>query len=147
MSSSANGDRMSYYSRTVNKYCMRPNKPRLTEFGSKLATERRRQGLTVTGLANLAGISPGYLSQLETGAKPPTEKVIRLLSGALDINPNSLYSAVGIIVMPLAAALQNEGDTTTLDLEVTEPERALLVEYLQFLRFRAYMRQLTFASS
>ena len=43
--------------------------------------------------------------------------------------------------------MQTEGAATTLDIEVNEEERVLLLEYLQFLRFRAYMQQPNVATS
>ena len=125
---------------------MRPTKPRETEFGYFLDAERRQQGYNGKQLARLAGISPGYLSALETGEKTPTYKVIRSLAGALDINPNGLLKAAKILVMPLEAGLRNPEDVITFTIEVDAREREQLLNYLEFLRFRASLGDPEFAS-
>lgn len=126
---------------------MRPTKARVTPFGIFLETERNRQSLSGKELARLAGISSGYLSQLETGAKPPTPRVIRAISGALDIHPNNLLSAAQILVMPLERGLQNQQEALLFSVEVDAEERDELVTYLSFLRFRASVRRAEFTIS
>ena len=93
--------------------------------------------MTVTKLASLASISPAYLSALETGKKLPTPKVIRCLSGALDIHSNVLFEAAGILIMPLAEALRDVTVPERFTIEVNEDERERVVAFLEFLRFRA----------
>jgi len=116
---------------------MRPAKGRVTPFGLFLETERKSQSLSGKELARLAGISPGYLSQLETGAKTPTPRVIRAISGALDIHPNNLLSAAQILVLPLERGLRDQQDAILFSVEVDAEERDQLLTYLSFLRFRA----------
>ena len=126
---------------------MRPPKARVTPFGVFLEAERNRQSLSSKQLARLAGISTSYLSQLETGAKIPTRRVIRAISGALDIHPNSLLNAANILVMPLDRGLHDQREAVVFSVEVDAEEQAELEIYLSFLRFRESLGSAKFTVS
>ena len=51
--------------------------------GNELKSLREECGLTQAQLAKLSGVNPMYLSQIERGAKPLTEKTARLLQEIL----------------------------------------------------------------
>jgi transcriptional regulator with XRE-family HTH domain len=51
--------------------------------GKRLRTLRERQGRTLTDVAERAGISPQYLSEIERGRKEPSSEMIAAVSGAL----------------------------------------------------------------
>ena len=51
--------------------------------GKRLRTLRERQGRTLTEVAERAGISPQYLSEIERGRKEPSSEMIAAVSGAL----------------------------------------------------------------
>ena len=107
--------------------------------GILLASERVAQGLTVSSLAKRAGISSGYLSQVETGKRNPSPPVIRRLSGALDVNPNRIFHAVGLITMPLVESLSTVSGSQPQPDDINAEEREQLLLYLDFLRFRKTM--------
>ena len=119
---------------------MRRPKPRTTEFGIRLSSLRESQGLTVSQLAKMTGVSVSYISQLETGRKQPRDSIIRRLSGALDVSTIELFAAAGMIPMPLAETLRPTNATIQLEEDLTEEEKGELLDYLAFLRYRASAR-------
>lgn len=61
-------------------------------FGAWLRELRHRRGLTQVTVAARAGISVGYLSQIETGRHNATLGLIVRLSHALDAKPSQLMA-------------------------------------------------------
>ena len=118
---------------------MRPEKPRTTTFGKELSAMRQEQRLSVSKLAEMMGVTPPYISQLETKPHPPAERIIRRICAALDVVPVRLLRSAGLIPMPLAATLRATKTIVQLEDEMTEEERNQLVEYLDYLRFRAHV--------
>jgi transcriptional regulator with XRE-family HTH domain len=51
--------------------------------GARLRHLRRRRELTLVEVADRAGISPQYLSELERGRKDPSSEVLAAVAGAL----------------------------------------------------------------
>ncbi|MET9551382.1 helix-turn-helix transcriptional regulator [Streptomyces sp. NPDC006645] len=58
-------------------------------FGRRLRQLRTERGLTLAALAG-EGMSAGYLSRLESGARQPTERAVAHLAGQLGISPAEL---------------------------------------------------------
>lgn len=63
---------------------------RLVDGAHPVRALRRLRGVTSTGLAVSAGITQGYLSQIETGKRTPTADVRRRLADALGVDPADL---------------------------------------------------------
>ncbi|MBY8887566.1 XRE family transcriptional regulator [Streptomyces sp. PTM05] len=59
-----------------------PTGPELTGLGSRLRERRRRSGLTLEAAASRVGLSPAYLSRLETERRQPSLPVLLGLSRA-----------------------------------------------------------------
>ncbi len=55
--------------------------------GEHVVEARRRQGLTQTKLAVLAGINQGYLSQIERGKQTPSMQTVNAIAVALGVPP------------------------------------------------------------
>ena len=53
--------------------------------GAQLRSERRRRGERIADVAERAGVSPQYLSELERGRKDPSSEVLAALAGALGL--------------------------------------------------------------
>jgi len=53
--------------------------------GHELRTERQRQERTLADVAEDAGVSTQYLSEIERGRKEPSSEVLRAVAGALDL--------------------------------------------------------------
>jgi transcriptional regulator with XRE-family HTH domain len=65
-----------------------------TDVGRRLAERRSRAGLSITDVAERAGMSPGYLAYLESSSYPnPSHATLTRLAAALDTAPESLAGA------------------------------------------------------
>jgi transcriptional regulator with XRE-family HTH domain len=65
------------------------------QLGSVARRLRESQGLTLTDIANSAGISAGMLSRLETGHVTPSLETLIALADALGVRPALLLQEVG----------------------------------------------------
>lgn len=52
--------------------------------GRQLRERRRSRGYTLKHVAQRAGVSPQYLSEIERGRKEPSSEMIAAVAGALD---------------------------------------------------------------
>ena len=67
------------------------NKRIITRFGEKLRTLRIKHKLTLQGLARLMGHSAhGYISELESGKKPPTVDFVLRLARLFNVTTDEL---------------------------------------------------------
>lgn len=69
---------------------------RYVELGLKIAYYRKRAGLTQEELAERIGISPGYLSQVETPSciQPISLKTLFLLADTFGVAPSQLLEGL-----------------------------------------------------
>ena len=65
--------------------------------GAYIREQRRQAELSMRKLADLAGVSNPYLSQIERGIRKPSAEILKNLSRALEISANSLYKKAGLI--------------------------------------------------
>lgn len=65
-----------------------------SEVGTLIRERRRELGLTLSALAERAGCTKGYLSEIETGRRPaPGEELLRVLEAVLGLAAGRLTSA------------------------------------------------------
>jgi transcriptional regulator with XRE-family HTH domain len=57
-----------------------------------MKTIRNARGLTLEQVADLTGLSKGFLSQLETGSRQPSTETLGLLSEALKVDTSALIA-------------------------------------------------------
>lgn len=62
--------------------------------GQQLCRARHERGYTLGEMADRAGISPQYLSEIERGLKEPSSEMIAAVGGALDVTLVDLTLAV-----------------------------------------------------
>jgi transcriptional regulator with XRE-family HTH domain len=67
------------------------------DLGEFIRQQRERANLSLRRLAEAAGISNPYLSQIERGIRKPSAEILKRLSRALEISANSMYSKAGLI--------------------------------------------------
>ncbi len=65
--------------------------------GSFIREQRRQARLSMRKLAELAGVSNPYLSQIERGLRKPSADILQQLARALSISAESLYVRAGIL--------------------------------------------------
>lgn len=85
----------------------------LGDLGTFIKDQRELARLSVRRLADMAGVSNPYLSQIERGLRRPSADILRQIAQALRISAESLYVRAGILD-------EREGE---LDLEVPDAIR------------------------
>lgn len=65
--------------------------------GDFIATQRRAAEMSLRQLADRAGISNPYVSQIERGLRKPSAEVLNQIATALSVSAESLYVRAGII--------------------------------------------------
>ncbi|MFB4271212.1 helix-turn-helix domain-containing protein [Nonomuraea sp. GTA35] len=99
-------------------------------FGRRLRQLRTERGLTLAALAG-EGMSTGYLSRLESGARQPTERAVAHLATQLGISPAELTQSTAASLaqsLTLATGLDQDeaGQTLSEALKASEGEDPLL---------------------
>ena len=67
------------------------------ELGTFIRDQRRTTHLSLRKLAELAGVSNPYLSQIERGLRKPSAEILQQIAKALSISAESLYVRAGIL--------------------------------------------------
>lgn len=73
------------------------NESKHGDLGEFIRSQRERANLSLRRLADSAGISNPYLSQIERGIRKPSAEILKNLARALEISSNTLYSRAGLI--------------------------------------------------
>lgn len=63
------------------------------EVAKRIKELRESRHLSQNALANIAGVSPTYIYQLERGEKSPTIEYLNYICGALNISLNEFFSS------------------------------------------------------
>jgi transcriptional regulator with XRE-family HTH domain len=84
------------------------NESKHGDLGEFIRAQRERANLSLRRLAESAGISNPYLSQIERGIRKPSAEILKNLSRALEISSNTLYRRAGLIdeEMPPASVFE-----------------------------------------
>lgn len=84
------------------------NESKHGDLGEFIRAQRERANLSLRRLAEKAGISNPYLSQIERGIRKPSAEILKNLARALEISSNTLYSRAGLIdeEMPPASVFE-----------------------------------------
>ena len=107
-------------------------------FGQALRKLRKEAKYRQAQLAKRAGISAAYISQLETGKKKPTDRVITKLSGALDIAENHLLIKIGKLKMDLAGTLGvDRNEAPELLATISDEQWKELLTYLAYIKVKS----------
>ncbi len=64
--------------------------------GEIIRRQRELSALSMRHLADMAGISNPYLSQIERGLREPSERVMEGIADALEVSAEALYEQAGI---------------------------------------------------
>lgn len=84
------------------------NKNPVSDLGAYLKEQRQQAELSLRQVADLAGISNPYLSQIERGLKRPSAEILQALAKGLAISAEQLYVHAGILDAPT-------GEDATID--------------------------------
>lgn len=95
-----------------------------SDLGDFIRQQRQRADLSLRRLAERAGISNPYLSQIERGIRKPSAEILKQLSRALSISAETMYSRAGLI---------EEGSTPPTVVEAIEADDRLTPRHKQVL--------------
>lgn len=103
---------------------------RVTDVGAYLREQRETARLSVRQLAQLAGVSNPYLSQVERGLRKPSAEMLQQIAKGLRISAEALYVRAGILDEELRVGVERavHGDPELTDRQ----KRVLLDIYASF---------------
>lgn len=108
----------------------------LPDLGAYLREQRENAQMSLRQLADIAGVSNPYLSQIERGLKRPSAEILQQIAKALEVSAESLYVRAGILDERVLlahdpAAVPDVLSAIAADQALTERQRAVLVEIYQ----------------
>ena len=74
--------------------------------GAFIREQRKRANLSLRQLAELTSLSNPYLSQVERGLHQPSVRVLKAISGALNVSAETLMTQAGLIDVIAGEATQ-----------------------------------------
>ena len=107
-------------------------KDQVSELGEFIRMQRERSAISIRNLADRAGISNPYLSQIERGLRKPSAEILKGIAKGLSISAESLYVRAGLLEHP-------DGSTSVIEAIEGDPaltarqRQALLEIYRSFL--------------
>jgi len=105
---------------------------RLADVGDFIRAQREVARMSVRRLAEVAGVSNPYLSQIERGLRRPSAEILQQIAKALQISAESLYVRAGLLSDEPAGA-NAVRDAIAQDPKLTPDQRqALLNVYDSF---------------
>jgi transcriptional regulator with XRE-family HTH domain len=116
------------------------NESKHGDLGEFIKAQRERANLSLRRLAENAGISNPYLSQIERGIRKPSAEILKNLARALEISSNTLYSRAGLIdeEMPPASVFEAIDSDDKIN---GEQKRVLLDMYRTLVRSNGTMSE------
>lgn len=103
------------------------------DLGLFIREQRRVAELSVRRLAELAGVSNPYLSQIERGLRKPSAEILQQIAKALQISAETLYVRAGILDDEAAPPSTHVEDAIRRAPELTaDQKKALLGVYRSF---------------
>jgi transcriptional regulator with XRE-family HTH domain len=107
---------------------------RLADVGEMIKSQREVARMSVRRLAELAGVSNPYLSQIERGLRKPSADILQQIAKALQISAESLYERAGFL-SPSDRPRVGVREAIAADRELsTEQRQALLNVYESFVK-------------
>ena len=71
--------------------------PNVTDLGAFIRDQREKSAMSLRKLADLAGISNPYLSQIERGLRRPSGDILAAIAGALGLRTEYLFERAGLL--------------------------------------------------
>ncbi|OFE15876.1 transcriptional regulator [Humibacillus sp. DSM 29435] len=107
----------------------------IPDLGSYLREQRENAQMSLRQLADVAGVSNPYLSQIERGLKRPSAEILQQIAKGLQVSAESLYVRAGILDERVADHEPSAGrdvlSAIAGDPVLTDRQRAVLVDIYQ----------------
>jgi transcriptional regulator with XRE-family HTH domain len=112
--------------------------PKVGSLGEYIRAQRKRAKISLRQLADNAGVSNPYLSQIERGLRKPSAEILQQIAKGLRISAEALYVRAGILE-------DREADTDVqaavrADRRLTERQKQVLLEIYESFRREAEAR-------
>lgn len=104
---------------------------------TRIVELREARGWTQREAARELDLSPSFLSQMESGARPLTLLWIRRMARVYRVFPAELFAMLGVEEFDWLATLQSPGSGPSPIERVTDEEWQEVISYLTFLRLRS----------
>jgi transcriptional regulator with XRE-family HTH domain len=105
---------------------------RWQELGEFIREQRNVGQMSLRRLADLAGVSNPYLSQIERGLRRPSAEILQQIARALEISSESLYIRAGILDAPSSTV--DPIAEIRRDQSLTEEQRKSLIRIYESFR-------------
>jgi transcriptional regulator with XRE-family HTH domain len=112
-----------------------------SDIGSFIRAQREAAQVSVRQLAEKAGVSNPYLSQIERGLRKPSADVLNQIAKALRVSAEVLYVQAGILEPSASSEVR---DAIITDTAITERQRQVLLDiYTSFVQQNEAAREET----
>jgi len=106
---------------------------RVGSLGDYLREQRRTAQLSLRQLAEAAGVSNPYLSQIERGLRKPSAEILQQLAKALRISAETLYVRAGILDERVDGGLEVTA-AIMADPTINERQKRVLIDIYESFR-------------
>ncbi len=96
-----------------------------SEIGSFIRNQRVQASMSLRKLADKAGISNPYLSQIERGLRKPSAEILKSLARALSLQAESLYLRAGLLDKTVSGSVIGAIEA---DERLAAPEKQILID-------------------
>ncbi|HUZ54866.1 MAG TPA: helix-turn-helix transcriptional regulator [Streptosporangiaceae bacterium] len=105
----------------------------VSSIGSYIREQREQAKVSIRQLAQAAGVSNPYLSQVERGLRRPSADILQQIAKGLRISAEALYVQAGIL------DVDKDGETTLTkaimaDTEITDRQKRMLIDIYESFR-------------
>jgi transcriptional regulator with XRE-family HTH domain len=104
----------------------------VSAIGAYIREQREQAKISLRQLAQSAGISNPYLSQIERGLRRPSADILQQIAKGLRISAEALYVQAGFLEDRPPGSLVR--DAVLSDLELTERQKQMLIEIYESFR-------------
>jgi transcriptional regulator with XRE-family HTH domain len=105
---------------------------RVGSLGEFLKDQRRHAQLSLRQLADQAGVSNPYLSQIERGVRKPSADVLQQIAKALRISAEAVYVRAGLLDHPTSD--RSVQDAVLADTLLSERQKRVLLDVYETFR-------------
>jgi transcriptional regulator with XRE-family HTH domain len=95
------------------------------DIGSFIRSQREAAQVSVRQLAEKAGVSNPYLSQIERGLRKPSAEVLNQIAKALRVSADVLYVRAGLLEPSEPSEVR---DAIVMDTAITERQKQVLLD-------------------
>lgn len=104
----------------------------VTSIGSYIREQREQARISIRQLAQAAGVSNPYLSQVERGLRRPSADILQQIAKGLRISAEALYVQAGLLEEKPGESPVT--DAIKADTEITERQKQMLIDIYESFR-------------